>query len=211
MRLKYRRYYGRRSSVLFKATCAVLSLFIGILLTDAKLRPSIYELAALEADALATSTVHRAVESVLSKGGISYSDIVSISRDDVGRITGITTDIVKLNLFKTKVKNAVDSHFDQSPSAHVSVALGTATGVTFLSGWGPYIKVKVGMASTTFTDFENVFESAGINQTQHSVMLRVETRVILNMSGRRITRNISTSFCVAQTVIVGNVPDVMVE
>lgn len=211
MQVKYRYFYRCRSGVAFKIICITLALLIGILLTDAKLRPAIYELAALEAKAVSSRIIHNAVEKVLSESGVAYSDIVSISRAENGGITGITTDIVKLNLFKSKVTKAVDDEFERQGSTTVSVALGSATGITFLSGCRPYIDVKIGMTSSTQSDFENIFESAGINQTQHSVMLNLETQVILTMSGRRIRSNIKTSFCVAQTVIVGSVPEVMVE
>ncbi len=211
MQVKYRYFYRRRSGVLFKIICLFLAVLTGVLLTDAKLRPAIYELAALEAKSVASRIIHNAVEKVLSESGVAYSDIVSISRAENGSITGITTDIVKLNLFKSKVTKAVDDEFKERGSATVSVALGSATGITFLSGCRPYVDVKIGMSSSTQSDFENVFESAGINQTQHSVMLNLETQVILTMSGRRVTSKVATSFCVAQTVIVGSVPEVMVE
>lgn len=209
--MRRRRFYGRNNKIIFKIICVFIALLIGILLTDAKLRPAIYDLAALEAHSAASKIINTAVENVLSKGGVSYSDIVAISRTESGSITGITTDIVKMNLFKSKVTNAVDNAFEDSGGITVTVPLGSATGVTFLSGWGPYIDVKMRLASSTQSDFSNVFESAGINQTQHSIMLSLETQVMIMMSGRRISRNVATSFCVAQTVIVGTVPDVMVE
>lgn len=209
--MRYRRFYGRNNRVLFKIICIAIALMIGVLLTDAKLRPAIYDIAALEAHAVASKTIHTAVEEVLAKSGVAYSDIVSISRTENGSITGITTDIVKLNLFKSRVTNAVDTTFAEKGYTSVSAALGSATGITFLSGCGPYVDVKIGMASSTQSDFENVFESAGINQTQHSIMLNLETQVVFTMTGRRVTSKVETSFCVAQTVIVGSVPDVMVE
>ena len=76
-------------------------------------------------------------------------------------------------------------------------------------GRGPHNRSR-GSITSTKTDFENVFESAGINQTQHSIMLNVETTVILTLSGRRVTQTVETSFCVAQTVIIGSVPEIMV-
>lgn len=209
--MRCRRFYGRNNKIVFKIICIFIAVLIGILLTDAKLRPAIYDLAALEAHSAASKIINTAVENVLSKGGVSYSDIVTISRNESGSITGITTDIVKMNLFKSQVTNAVDKAFADGGKITVTVPMGSATGVTFLSGWGPYIDVKMHLASSTQSDFNNVFESAGINQTQHSVMLDLETQVMITMSGRRISRNVLTSFCIAQTVIVGTVPDVMVE
>ena len=211
MQVKYGYYYRRRKTVVFRVICVLLAVVTGVLLTDAKLRPSVYELATTQARAVAEKTIHTAVEKTLSQSAVSYADIVSITRNDNGGITGITTDIVKMNLFKSQITNAVDDEFVSMGHTKVSVSFGSATGVVLFSGCGPYINVKVGMLSSTQSDFENVFESAGINQTQHSVMLNLSTRVVLTMSGRRITTNVNTSFCVAQTVIVGTVPNVMVE
>ncbi len=210
-RMKRRYFYNRRNGSVFRVLCIIIAFLIAILVADAKLRPAIYDLAAIEANAVAAKTINTAVEKALAKNGVDYSDIVSIGRTESGVITGITTDIVKLNLFKSQITNAVDNAFRRKGSAEVSVALGSASGITFLSGCGPYVDIKVGMTSSTRSDFENIFESAGINQTQHSIMLNIESQIVLTMSGRRIVSDIATSFCVAQTVIVGSVPDVMVE
>lgn len=116
-----------------------------------------------------------------------------------------------MNIFKSQVTNAIDKEFDSQAKTEIPVSLGTASGVVLFSGLGPHVDIDVGFVSSTKTDFENVFESAGLNQTQHSVMLNVETTVILNLAGRRIPKTVETSFCVAQTVIVGSVPEIMVD
>ena len=184
---------------------------ISILLLDAKLRPELHDLAAIEAYAISSKTINSAVERILSENVPAYSEIVNINYSENNTVTGITTDIIKLNLFKSRVTNAIDEEFGRKEKTDVTVSLGTATGIALFSGWGPYIDIGVGFSSSTQSDFENVFTSAGINQTQHSVMLNVKTTVILTMSGKRISQTVETSFCVAQTVIVGSVPNVMVE
>ena len=209
--VRYRRYYGRKNKMIFKVVCIAISLLIGILLTDAKIRPAVYELAVIEACTLSSQRVNRAVERILLQKAPAYSELVSINYSDSNTITGITTDIVKMNLFKSQITNAIDSEFKAMSKTEIPVSLGTASGIVLLSGFGPHINIDVGFASSTKTDFENVFESAGINQTQHSVMLNVETTVMLKLAGRRIPKTVKTSFCVAQTVIVGSVPNVMVE
>lgn len=183
-------------------------MLISFLLTDAKLRPAIYELAAVEAKSAADRKINAAVEKTLLKSNLDYSDIVTVDYSADNQITGITTDIVKMNLFKSEIAKAVDKAFENSEFTTVSIPLGSATGLTLFSGTGPYVKVKIGMSGATKTDFENIFEAAGVNQTQHSVMLNLDTTVILSVSGKRITYNVQTSFCVAQTVIVGSVPNV---
>ncbi len=197
--------------MLFKIICIIIAILIGILLTDAKLRPAIYELAALEAYAAANKTINSAVEKALSKSTVAYNELVSVTQTDNGSITGITTDIVKMNLFKSQITNAIDSTFKEINCVTVSIPLGTATGVVLFTGWKPDIKVKIGLSSSTYSTFENVFQSAGINQTQHNVMLNIKSDIILALPNRRINKIVETSFCVAQTVIVGTVPNVLVE
>ncbi len=208
--LKYRRFYRKRGALGFKIICFLLVFLIAFLLLDAKLRPAIYDLAALEAGAISSKTVNEAVEKILTENAPDYSEIVNINYAGNNLITGITTDIVKMNLFKSKVSKAVDDAFNRKNRTEITVSAGTASGVALLSGLGPYIDVSVGFASSTQSDFENVFTSAGINQTQHNVMLNIETTVILTLPGKRVSKTVETSFCVAQTVIVGTVPEVMV-
>ena len=210
MRVKQRRYYRHRGAVVFRITCVLIIGLIGILLLDAKLRPAVYDLVALEACALSSKTVNSAVEKTLSEKAPSYAETVTVTYGESG-ISGITTDVIKMNLFKSQVSNEIDSAFDENKSTDIAVSLGSASGIALFSGWGPYVDIPISFSSSTKSDFENVFTSAGINQTQHSIMLNVETTVMLTLPGKRITETVATSFCVAQTVIVGSVPSVMVE
>ncbi|MBQ9850938.1 MAG: sporulation protein YunB [Clostridia bacterium] len=208
--MRYRRFYRRKNSAVFGIVCVLIVLLISLLLVDAKLRPAVYELAALEAYSVSSERVNSAVERILSENAPLYSDLVTVNYSNSNIITGITTDIVGMNVFKSQVTNAIDSEFSESPETEIPISLGTASGVVLFSGLGPKVNIDVGFVSSTKTDFKNVFESAGINQTQHSIMLNVETTVILNLAGRRIPQTVETSFCVAQTVIVGSVPEVTV-
>ena len=201
--LRYRRLYYGRKTVIFRAVCLALVLLIAVLLADAQLRPAVTELAALEAHRLATERINAAVVSVLSQGAPEYSELVKVSYGADNSITGV-------NLFKARVTEAIDAAFEDKERTEVRVPLGTATGVSLFSGIGPQIKVKVGCSASTASDFENVFASAGVNQTQHSVMLNIETTVVLSLAGRRMTEQVQTSLCIAQTVIVGSVPNVSV-
>lgn len=209
--MRYKRYYRHGRLAAFATVCIIITVLIFVLLLDAKLRPAVYELAAVEAHTVLSERINSAVEELLSNSERDYSELVKINYNTNGEITGITADIVKMNLFKSRVSNAIDSRLGENPNATVPVSLGTASGIVLFSGFGPQINVDVGFVSSTQTDFENVFESAGINQTRYSVMLNVETTVMLSFSGRCIRQTVETSFCVAQAVIVGSVPDVMVE
>ena len=53
-----------------------------------------------------------------------------------------------------------------------------------------------------------MFESAGINQTLHRIMLKVTTTVYLVSSWHSTSVEIASSYLIAETVLVGSVPNV---
>ena len=55
--------------------------------------------------------------------------------------------------------------------------------------------------------FENQFESAGINQTKHRIVLRIDVYVSVLLPGYSAVTQVSNEITVAETVIVGEVPD----
>ena len=55
--------------------------------------------------------------------------------------------------------------------------------------------------------FENEFTEAGINQTKHRIILYVDVSVSILLPGFSAYTKVSNAFAVAETVIVGSVPD----
>ena len=73
--MRRRRFYRRKGTAAFGIISAVIIFLTALLLADAKLRPAVYDLAALEAGAVASKTVNCAVEQALGKNGVSYYEI----------------------------------------------------------------------------------------------------------------------------------------
>ena len=61
-RVRFRRYGG----LTFKIVCALVIFAVAFLLTDAKLRPAVLDIAAVEAKAVADKKVNTAVEKAKS-------------------------------------------------------------------------------------------------------------------------------------------------
>jgi len=74
-------------------------------------------------------------------------------------------------------------------------------------GIGPYVECELAPAGYCFVDFENSFEATGINQTKHQIDIVVKANftMMTAMTGTGVT--VETSLPVAQTVIVGTVPN----
>ena len=56
-------------------------------------------------------------------------------------------------------------------------------------------------------NFRNEFTSAGINQTKHRILLDVDVYVSILLPGFYTSTKVSSEVAVAETVIVGSVPE----
>ena len=89
----------------------------------------------------------------------------------------------------------------------LSIPIGTLTGSSLLAGRGPTVKVKMQSVGSTTASFRNTFSSAGINQTRHQILLDVTVSVSILLPGFRTSTKVSNEISVAETVIVGSVPE----
>ena len=71
---------------------------------------------------------------------------------------------------------------------------------------GPELHLRALALGTASAEFESEFTSAGINQTRHRLwlVLSVPVTVLLPGGGEELT--VDSRLCVAETVIVGQVP-----
>ena len=87
------------------------------------------------------------------------------------------------------------------------IPVGTLTGSALLAGRGPGFTVRMQTTGSCSARFENQFSHAGINQTTHSIILYVDVSMSILLPGFRTGTDVSNSFSVAETIIVGDVPD----
>ena len=79
--------------------------------------------------------------------------------------------------------------------------------MTIFAGSGPRIPVSIVPIGSIATDFATEFEACGINQTRHKVYLRVSASIrIVIPTGARTTQ-VSANMLVAESIIVGAVPE----
>ncbi|MDE6280627.1 MAG: sporulation protein YunB, partial [Oscillospiraceae bacterium] len=69
------------------------------------------------------------------------------------------------------------------------------------------VRVRVDSVGEVIADYTNSFTSAGVNQTLHRVCLDITATIYLFLPGEVLPVTVSSSVCVAETVIVGETPD----
>lgn len=187
--------------VFFTILCMI---FVSI---DYKIRPLIKTMSSYQAKVFATKAINDAIAIELENQQISYEDMVYITRNKEDNITSIQTDMIAINGLKSKLTNAILEYLYDIEHQIIEIPIGTLVGGQIFSGRGPEIKFKVSPSGFVQTEIHNNFASAGINQTLHQIMLSINIRVTAIIPGYTVSTDVSTNFCIAETVIVGLVPD----
>lgn len=197
-----RRYGYRKAAVIF------IFIFVFVLFLDHQLRPIYESVATNQAKAQSVALINSAVAEELQKNTVSYTDLVTVERNNSGEILAITTNMVKMNELKAVIMKDVQEQLGDDAHANVGVPLGTLLGNDFIHGVGPKIPLRVSLNGNINADFKSSFESAGINQTKHQIYLNIHTSVYSFIPGFNTTTEVETNIPVAETIIVGQVPQV---
>ena len=200
----------RRKRVDLHVFGAVVSSFAGVALAilfisqfNARLRPILFELAITQTSNCITAAIDRAV----SEQAISYNDLVSLERSASGEIVALTSNMAQANILRAQLLETTLDALKNLETMEFMIPLGTIFDWDMLSGRGPDIGVCVLYTGTASSEFENSFSSAGINQTCHQIVFRVQAEISILLPGRQEKATVDTRVCVAETIIVGKVPE----
>ena len=177
-------------------------IFISVLI---RLKPVFQEKAIMLSKVRATEIINSAVIDVFS--GIESYDFVNISKNDIGKITSISSDTIKMNKLKAIISRAVSEKAESGEEYYVHIPLGSLTNYPVLQGMGYRIPVKVSLDGVTKTDFEEEFVSSGINQVKNRIYIIVSARISIISSIMTISEVVSTQIPVSETIVVGDVPN----
>ena len=151
--------------------------------------------------------VDEAADYAVRETGIDNSSLIKIERNDKNEVTAVSSDIVSLNYLKTAVSEKVEEKIGEVGRREIKIPLGSLTDSGFLTGMGPDITVTLTVSSSCEAQIKSEFESVGINQTRHRILLVIDCEVVTVMLEKTETMQISLSVPIAETVIVGSVPN----
>ena len=208
-----RRYYFQRPplrrSQKVKLLCllaAVLLAVFGLVLAF-HLHNTLSSLAVTRVSNTVNRVVTAAVNDTVSSGDIQYDKLIHFEKDNEGKITALETDMAEFNRIQAQIVSDVLSRMSEVSTTELAIPLGTLSGVTLLAGRGPSLRIRMQFVGSSTARFENEFTEAGINQTKHRIMLTVDVSVSILLPGVKAYTKVSNTFSVAETIIVGTVPD----
>lgn len=198
----------RQRGWLGKILAVFILIGVIVLFLDWKLHPIIESMVSNQARIASVEAINEAVMEELAADSVSYTDLVNIERAESGQILAVTTDMTQMNQLKSSILQRVQEQLGEH--LDTGVPLGTLLGSELLHGRGPNIPVRLTLSGNVTADFESTFESAGINQTKHRICLHIHTSIYSFLPpAYNGTTEIETDIPVAETVIIGEVPQLM--
>ena len=154
---------------------------------------------------MAAEYINEAVRDVLGDQ-VTYEDMISVRTDASGRVTMLQANAVRMNELATATALEAQSHLESADAQSVSIPLGAALGIPFLSALGPRVQVRIVPVSAVSAAFSTEFESAGINQSRHKIYLSLHAavRLVIPSGARQVDLN--GQVLIAESIIVGDVP-----
>ena len=192
-----------------KLVCLLLAFLLTVLaiVATTHLRALLGNLAATRVSNLVGRVVMEAVSDAINGGEIQYNSLISLEKDETGHVTALQSNMAEFNRLQSAITQDVLTRLDQMSDIDLSIPVGTLTGSALLVGRGPSLTVRMQSMGSCSARVENQFTQAGINQTTHRVMLYVDVSMSILLPGFRTGTQVSSSFSVAETVSVGDVPD----
>ena len=172
-----------------------------------RLWPVVLTLAETQVKNTTSDLINDAIQTQIMNGNIQYDRIVFFEKDLNGRITALKTNMAEINRLKTEILNLINDEILSEDTNHLGITIGSLVLPEFLSGKGPEIPVRILSVRNSDATFESNFSEAGINQTLQQLTMNVTVDVTILVLGDTKIFSVSSQVVIAETIIVGDVPD----
>ncbi len=218
-RTRFARLWQRRNPQLPKGKHALLwgsLLGLGgalalIVWMEVQLRPVIQAIATTQISNVVADMVNHAVSDYVSEGEFQYEDFITLERGAEGQITALTSNMANLNHLRSTILAQVVADVSALYLERVNLPLGNLTGINLFSGLGLPIPLEIASVGSATAELSHAFTAAGINQTHHQILLHISVALVIVMPGGNAPTQVSAQIPVAETILVGEVPDTYME
>ena len=177
----------------------------------ARYHDTIRELAETQVRNSTSDLINDAIDRQIETGNIQYDRIVYFEKDLNGKITALKTNMSEVNRLKTDTLNLINDEIMALDTSDLGIPIGSLLFPEFFSGRGFQIPVHILSIRNSDAGFESYFTEAGINQTLQQITMNVLVDVSILVLGRTESFTVSSQVVVAETIIVGQVPDTFLQ
>ena len=187
----------------------VILFFVGLffLFLRVSINPVILDTIEIKSKSLATRAMNRAIADVVMNS-IVFDDLINIVTDEFGNISMIQANALEINNLSKDLAQSTERKIDEYGDNGVYIPLGSFTGIPILVGRGPEIKLKVDPVGAVNCIFSSRFETAGINQTNHKIYLKITAAIGVVIPLISVKYLAEQQVLISESIIVGQVPEV---
>lgn len=187
--------------LLLVVTLLILGLF------RSRFVPVLCQLAQARVKTTTSSLIERAVSQQIASGNIQYDRIVFFEKDVSGKITALKTNMLEVNRLKSTILEQINEQILALDASEIGVSMGSLLLPEVFAQKGPVIPVRVLAIRNSGARFDSHFSQAGINQTLHQLHMVIQVEGTVLVLGQTVSFSVSSDVMVAETVIVGDVPN----
>ena len=191
--------------MIFFLACAVLLFF------RSRYHVTIRTMAQTQVINSTSDLINDAIDKQIETGNIQYDRIVYFEKDLEGKITALKTNMSEVNRLKTAILNIINDEILAMDNSNLGIPVGSLVLPEFFAGRGFEIPVRILSIRNSDGSFSSNFTEAGMNQTLHQLTMNVSVDVSILVLGRAESFTVTSQVVVAETIIVGKVPDTLLQ
>ena len=159
-----------------------------------------------DATDLMTLCINDTISRKFAEEDYDYDYFVNLEYGADGSVTAVQTNMARINALSSELLSDI-VHAADGGQLSLSIPVGNVLGSSLLLGKGPELPVDITMLTSSHVDFKNELSDAGINQTKHQIKLDVVVDIDVIMPWQTISTQVVSEILIAETVILGDVPD----
>lgn len=206
----YVRIRKKRSvkKILFSIALVIAAITVGVsLFVKFNIDPVILAFCKEKVSKITNDAMNEASLEVILENASEDTQLIKVEYDTAGNIVLIRADAKNISATSARLALKAKEKLESESSTGIDIPYGSLSGLTFLTGVGPNLNVKVYSVSTVKSDIKSQFISKGINQTLHRIYLTVTTTVTIAVPGMRSNISSDNDVLMSECVIVGKIPD----
>ena len=193
-----------------RAALLLPAALAGLVVFQIRMAPVIAEEAGNQAKSYAALVLSETAVQTAQEMKLSGKALEEIRFDEKGRITSVVTDTTLANDFKNRFTVNAQNALGSIKCKRADIPLSRILGSNLIACSGLSVPAYFSLSGNVRCDFEHSFESGGINQTLHKLLLRITAQVNITEPRTAKSEEVTTSVILGETVIVGDTPEGMV-
>lgn len=176
-----------------------------------RLYPYIQDCATHKAKSVISNVIFQTAYTVFDDNAISYGNFADIVYNESSYICSIEMKSSSISKIQSLLSCRIYDELEKLEGTIINISLGDISGFYLLHGKGIDMDVKIDSVDCVLCNIESDFSEAGVNQTCHSIYFDISVEICLIFPLKCIKTNIDVRYLAAQTVIVGDVPQVNIQ